>query len=100
MDNEEIKKNIEKIENNIELPADSSNTTLQKLQEDKWGKFLNNKTFQVIKDNFLNVKSIFSNIFIYIENYFKKNNENIESIKNDIKIKFTVICLKKGTRIY
>lgn len=100
MDNEEIKKNIEKIENNIELPADSSNTTLQKLQEDKWGKFLNNKTFQVIKDNFLNVKSIFSNIFIYIENYFKKNNENIESIKSDIKnIKDNGIGLKESDLI-
>lgn len=100
MDSEEIKKNIDKIENNIELPADSSNVTLQKLQEDKWGKFLNNKTFQIIKDNFLNVKSIFSNIFIYIENYFKKNNENIESIKSDIKnIKDNGIGLKESDLI-
>ena len=97
MNSEEIKKNIDKIENNIELPADSSNVTLQKLQEDKWGKFLNNKTFQIIKDNFLTVKSIFSNMFIYIENYFKENNKNIESIKDDIKnIKDNGVGLKES----
>jgi hypothetical protein len=81
---EEIKKEINNIKNNIELPADDSDKNLQEEQEDKWGRFLNNNTFLTIKNNFLSVKNIFSKFVTYIDNYFSKNDENIKNLKNDV----------------
>lgn len=84
MVDEEIKKEINNIKNNIELPADDSDKNLQEEQEDKWGRFLNNNTFLTIKNNFLSVKNIFSKFVTYIDNYFSKNDENIKNLKNDV----------------
>ena len=40
----DIKNNINKIETNIEVPADNTDSVNQEHQRDEWGKFLNNKT--------------------------------------------------------
>lgn len=82
MDN--VKDKLDKIELNIEVPADDNNKNLQKLQEDKWGTFLNNKTFLTIKNNFVNIKNLLHNFISNIENYITKTDTKINSIENDI----------------
>lgn len=97
MSNEEIKNIINNIKNNIELPADDSNKSLQEEQEDKWGRFLNNNTFLTIKNNFLGLKNVLQCFIENIENYFSKNDKNIEILQNDIKnIKDNGVGLKEN----
>ena len=81
---EDVKDKLDKLETNIEVPADNNNQNLQKLQEDKWGTFLNNKTFLTIKNNFVNLKILLHNFISNIENYITKTDTKISSIENDI----------------
>lgn len=45
MDNTQIKQDIDNININVETPSDDSDTNLQELERDNWGRILNNKTF-------------------------------------------------------
>ena len=99
MVDEEIKKEINNIKNNIELPADDSDKSLQEEQEDKWGRFLNNNTFLTIKNNFLSIKNIFSKFVTYIDNYFSKNDENIKNLKNNVNDKINELVGNINTKI-
>ena len=76
MEEIQIKKDIDNINIDIETPHDESNSSLHSLERDNWGKILNNKTFKVMKDNFINIKSSLSNLLTnIISEFIKLNNK-------------------------
>ena len=86
MEDLQIRKDIDNININIETPHDDSNTNLQLLERDNWGRILNSKTFKIIKDNFISLKSGVNTLLSNIISEFTKINSKTEEIDNNIKI--------------
>lgn len=80
----DIKNDLEKINTNIETPADESNPTQNRLEEGKWGSFLNNKTFTQFKNNFILLKNNLSKLIVKLEDKFSEINTNYNSVNNTL----------------
>lgn len=80
----DIKNDLEKININIETPADESNPTQNRLEEGKWGSFLNNKTFTQFKNNFILLKNNLSKLIVKLEDKFSEINTNYSSVNNTL----------------
>lgn len=101
MEDIQIRKDIDNINVNIETPHDDSNSNLHSLERDNWGRILNNKTFKLIKDNFVSVKSSLSNLLSNIINEVNNINTKNTELKNDVDLlKSSVEDIKtKGSKI-
>ena len=86
MEDIQIRKDIDNINVNIETPHDDSNSNLHSLERDNWGKILNNKTFKLIKDNFVSIKSSLSNLLSIVVNEFNTINTKNNEIENDVNL--------------
>lgn len=86
MEEIQIKKDIDNINIDIETPHDESNSSLHSLERDNWGKILNNKTFKVMKDNFINIKSSLNNLLTNIVSEFIKLNNKDTEIENNVNL--------------
>lgn len=82
----DIKNNINKIETNIEVPADNTDSVNQEHQRDEWGKFLNNKTFKIMKDNFNLLKSNILSLIDKITDSVNTQNTEIKKTNDSLKI--------------
>ena len=82
----DIKNNINKIETNIEVPADNTDSVNQEYQRDEWGKFLNNKTFKIMKDNFNLLKSNILSLIDKITDSVNTQNTEIKKTNDSLKI--------------
>ena len=82
----DIKNNINKIETNIEVPADNTDCVNQEHQRDEWGKFLNNKTFKIMKDNFNLLKSNILSLIDKITDSVNTQNTEIKKTNDSLKI--------------
>lgn len=80
----DIKNDLEKLNINIETPADESNPTQNRLEEGKWGSFLNNKTFTQFKNNFILLKNNLSKLIVKLEDKFSEINTNYSSVNNTL----------------
>ena len=74
MNDTNIKKDINSVIINIETPHDDTNTSLQELERDNWGRILNNQTFTKMKDNFRLIKKAVSNFLTEVVNDLKVDN--------------------------
>lgn len=81
--------NLNKVDTELVLPSTSENTSLQKLQENKWGSILNNQTFNTLNNNIKLLKnSLVETINILNnENIFAKN--KLIEILNDFFVVLT-----------
>lgn len=80
----DIKNDLEKLNINIETPAHESNPTQNRLEEGKWGSFLNNKTFTQFKNNFILLKNNLSKLIVKLEDKFSEINTNYSSVNNTL----------------
>ena len=80
----DIKNNINKIETNIEVPADNTDSVNQEHQRDEWGKFLNNKTFKIMKDNFNLLKSNILSLIDKITDSVNTQNTEIKKTNDSL----------------
>ena len=95
MDNTQIKQDIDNININVETPSDDSDTNLQELERDNWGRILNNKTFKVMKENFRLIKTSFNNFISNVSNEINTLVNKTNTIENNINtIQTTVNELK------
>ena len=95
MDNTQIKQDIDNININVETPSDDSDTNLQELERDNWGRILNNKTFKVMKENFRLIKTSFNNFISNVSNEINTLVNKTNTIENNVNtIQTTVNELK------
>lgn len=82
----DILQEVDKIKNNLELPATSDNPAQQIREQDLWGTILNGKTFKTINDNFFNIKKILVDTASEINDFNNKKSAillDIENLKTD-----------------
>ena len=84
MNDTNIKKDIDSVIINIETPHDDTNTSLQELERDNWGRILNNQTFTKMKDNFRLIKTAVSNFLTEVVNDLKLISDKITKNETDI----------------
>ena len=84
MNDTNIKKDIDSVIINIETPHDDTNTVLQELERDNWGRILNNQTFTKMKDNFRLIKKAVSNFLTEVVNDLKLISDKITKNETDI----------------
>ena len=95
MDNTQVKQDIDNININAETPSDDSDTNLQELERDNWGRILNNKTFKVMKENFRLIKTSFNNFISNVSNEINTLVNKTNTIENNVNtIQTTVNELK------
>lgn len=84
--------NLNKVDTDLVLPSTSENTSLQKLQENKWGSILNNQTFKTLNNNIKLLKDSL------IETINTLNNENSVSKNKYINDDNNIISLGDRTK--
>lgn len=84
--------NLNKIDTELVLPSTSENTSLQKLQENKWGSILNNQTFNTLNNNIKLLKNSL------VETINTLNNENILAKNKYINEENNIISLGDNTK--
>lgn len=84
--------NLNKVDTDLILPSTSENTSLQKLQENKWGSILNNQTFNTLNNNIKLLKSSL------VETINTLNNENILAKNKYINEENNIISLGDNTK--
>ena len=84
--------NLNKVDTELVLPSTSENTSLQKLQENKWGSILNNQTFNTLNNNIKLLKNslvetinILNNENIFAKNKYINEENNIISLGDNTK---------------
>lgn len=84
--------NLNKVDTDLVLPSTSENTSLQKLQENKWGSILNNQTFNTLNNNIKLLKNSL------VETINTLNNENIIAKNKYINEENNIISLGDNTK--
>ena len=84
--------NLNKVDTDLILPSTSENTSLQKLQENKWGSILNNQTFNTLNNNIKLLKNSL------VETINTLNNENILAKNKYINEENDIISLGDNTK--
>lgn len=84
--------NLNKVDTELILPSTSENTSLQKLQENKWGSILNNQTFNTLNNNIKLLKNSL------VETINTLNNENIVAKNKYINEDNDVVSLGDNTK--
>ena len=84
MDNTQVKKDIDNVNINIEIPSDDSDIDLQALERDNWGRILNNKTFKAMKENFRLIKTSFNNFISNITNEINSLVSKTNTLENNV----------------
>ena len=84
--------NLNKVDTDLVLPSTSENTSLQKLQENKWGSILNNQTFNTLNNNIKLLKNSL------VETINTLNNENILAKNKYINEENNIISLGDNTK--
>lgn len=84
--------NLNKVDTELVLPSTSENTSLQKLQENKWGSILNNQTFNTLNNNIKLLKNSL------VETINTLNNENILAKNKYINEENNIISLGDSTK--
>ena len=84
MDNTQIKQDIDNININVETPSDDSDTNLQELERDNWGRILNNKTFKTMKENFRLIKTSFNNFISNVTNEINSLVNKTNTLENNV----------------
>lgn len=84
--------NLNKVDTDLVLPSTSENTSLQKLQENKWGSILNNQTFNTLNNNIKLLKNSL------VETINTLNNENILAKNKYINEDNDIISLGDNTK--
>lgn len=84
--------NLNKVDTDLVLPSTSENTSLQKLQENKWGSILNNQTFNTLNTNIKLLKNSL------VETINTLNNENIFAKNKYINEENNIISLGENTK--
>lgn len=82
----DIKNDIDNVKLDIETPHDDSNTSLQEIERDNWGRILNTKTFNSIKENFRLIKSSVGNFLNEVNTKITEITTKITKIENDNKL--------------
>ena len=84
MNDIQLKKDLDNVNVVIETPNDDSNSSLQRLEMDNWGRILNNKTFKTIKENFRLIKQSIFNLIEDLITDLRGLNTKIKNIENDV----------------